>query len=104
MSTSVISWSLPRFLEEKSLASFCEELVFHFSQISILSPGYILGSSGGFLESGDLLGLCWGFPAHLFSPQGGHDGARGPQTAQNSRNYSLDSTGLRLHLLLSLLA
>lgn len=70
MSTSVTSWSLPRFLEEKSLASFCEELVFHFSQISILSPGYILGSSGGFLENGDLLGLCWGFPARLLSPRG----------------------------------
>lgn len=70
MSTSVTSWSLPRFLEEKSLASFCEKLVIHFSQISILSPGYILGSSGGFLENGDLLGLCWRFPAHLLSPRG----------------------------------
>ena len=69
ISTSVISWSLPRFLEVKSLASFCEELVFHFSQISIFSPGYILGSSGGFLENCDLLGLCWGFPARLFSPR-----------------------------------
>ena len=34
-------------------------------------------------------------------PTVGHDGARGPRTAQNSRNYSLGSMGLRLHLLLS---